>query len=94
MISVYDYHYDRYYRNVVNVKFYDTYEYAYRKYRLDFWWHGNLYVIWFSMTETPSNSYIVLNDERFNYHKIRNDKDRFIMVLNNENTKAALEELP
>lgn len=93
MIEVYDYHYDRYYRNVVNVKLYDTYEYAYCKYRLDFWWHDNLYVIWFSATETPRNSYIVLNDERFDYHKIRKDKDRFIMVLNNENTKAALETL-
>ncbi len=93
MITVYDYHYDRYYRNVVNVKLYDMYEYAYGKYRIDFWWHESLYVVWLSVTETPRHSYILLNDEPFGYFKIRENKERFIMILNNENTKAALETL-
>lgn len=93
MIAIYDYHYDRYYRNAINVKLCDTYEYTHGKYKIDFWWNENLYVIWFSMTETPSKSYILLNNERFDYYKIRKDKDRFIMILNNENTKAALEVL-
>lgn len=93
MITVYDYHYGRYYRNVVNVKLHDTYEYAYGKYRIEFWWNESLYVIWLAASETPCRSYIMLNDERFDYNKIRKDKDRFMMVLNNENTKAALEAL-
>lgn len=38
-------------------------------------------------------SYIMINNERFDYHKIRKDKGRFIMILDNENTKAALETL-
>lgn len=93
MITIYDYHYGRYYRNVVNVKLYDTYEYAYGKYKIDFWWNGSLYVIWLSATETPSHSYIMLNDEPFGYFKIRENKEKFLMILNNENTKAALETL-
>ena len=93
MITVYDYHYDRYYRNAVNVKLYDTYEYAYGKYKVDFRWNGSLYVIWLSAADTTSMSYIMLNNERFDYHKIRKDKERFLMILDNENTKAALEAL-
>ena len=93
MITIYDYHYGRYYRNVVNVKLNDTYEYTYGKYRLDFRWNGDLYVIWLSATETPSHSYIMVNNKQFGYHKIKENKEKFLMILNNENTKAALEVL-
>lgn len=93
MITIYDYHYGRYYRNVVNVKLNDTYEYTYGKYRLDFCWNGDLYVIWLSATETPSHSYIMVNNKQFGYHKIKENKEKFLMILNNENTKAALEVL-
>lgn len=91
MIIIYDNLYGITYRNVVNVKLYDTYEYVYGKYKVDFRWNGSLYVIWLSATETPSHSYILLNDEQFGYHKIRENKEKFLMILNNENTKAALE---
>jgi hypothetical protein len=93
MITIYDYHYGRYYRNVVNVKLYDTYEYTYGKYRIEFCWDGSIYVIWLCASETPLKNYILLNDERFDYNKIRENKEKFIMFLNNENTKAALEAL-
>ena len=94
MIIIYDDLYGTTYRNITDVKIMCVTIFDIPKYRIVFCFDdGKKDVLWLDQSPTRKYCYIQLGDEQFGYDEIKKDEKKFMLKLNNELTKTALETL-
>ena len=92
MIIIYDNLYGTTYRNITDILFRRITVFDVLKYRFEFWFDGSKKdVIWFDQSATRRYCYIQLGEKQYNYEEIKKNEHKFMMELNNELTKIALE---
>ena len=94
MIIIYDGLYGTIYRNITDVSIMGVTVFDILKYRIEFWFGGGKKdVLWLDPSPTRRSCYIQLGDEQYGYDEIQKDEKKFMLKLNNELTKIALENL-
>lgn len=94
MIIIYDGLYGTTYRNITDVKIRSVTVFDVHKYRIEFWFDGDKKdILWLDESPTRKYCYIQLDDKQYNYDEIKKDEKKFMLKLNNELTKIALEVL-
>lgn len=94
MIIIYDGLYGTTYRNITDVSIKSVTVFDALKYRIEFWFDGDKKdVLWLDASPTRRYCYIQLGDKQYNYDEIKKDELKFMLKLNNELTKTALETL-
>lgn len=94
MIIIYDNLYGITYRNITDVLFRDVTVFGVQKYRIEFRFDGyKKDILWLDQSPTRRYCYIQLGDKQYGYDEIKKNMQKFMMNLNNELTKAALEAL-
>lgn len=94
MIIIYDGLYGTTYRNITDAAIRSVTIFDIQKYRIEFWFDGGKKdVLWLDQSPTRKSCYIQLGDEQFDYDEIKKDEKKFMLKLNNELTKTALETL-
>ena len=92
MIIIYDNLYGTTYRNITDILFRRITVFDVLKYRIEFWFDGSKKdVIWFDQSATRRYCYIQLGEKQYNYEEIKKNEHKFMLELNNELTKIALE---
>ena len=92
MISIYDGLYGTTYRNITDILIRGITVFGALKYRIDFRFGDNRKeVLWFDESPTRRYCYIQLGEKQYNYNEIKKNEQKFMMKLNNELTKTALE---
>lgn len=94
MIIIYDSLYGITYRNITDVLFRDVTVFDVQKYRISFQFDGDKKdVLWLDQSEARMYCYIQINEKLYNYSEIKKNEYKFMLELNNELTKIALETL-
>ena len=93
MIIIYDNLYGITYRNITDIEIRSVTVFDVHKYRIVFFDDDKKYVLWVDQSPTRKYCYIQLGDEQFGYDEIKKDEKKFMLKLNNELTKTALEVL-
>ncbi len=94
MIIIYDGLYGTTYRNITDVSIRSVTVFDVQKYRIEFWFNdGKKDILWLDASPTRRYCYIQINDEQYNYDEIKKNEEKFMLKLNNELTKIALENL-
>ena len=94
MIIIYDGLYGTTYRNITDVSIKSVTVFDALKYRIEFWFDGGRKdILWLDASATRRYCYIQIDDEQYNYNDIKKNEQKFMMRLNNELTKIALEVL-
>lgn len=94
MIIIYDYLYGITYRNITDILFRKITVFDVPKYRIEFWFDSDKKdVIWLDQSASRRYCYIQLGEKQYNYEEIKKNEQKFMMELNNELTKIALEVL-
>lgn len=92
--DLYDNLYGTTYRNITDILFSRVTVFDVLKYRIEFWFDGSKKdVIWFDQSATRRYCYIQLGEKQYNYEEIKKNEHKFMLELNNELTKTALETL-
>lgn len=92
MIIIYDNLYGTTYRNITDVEIKNIIVYGEQKYKIDFRFDGDKKdVIWLDQSATRRYCYIQLGEKQYNYEEIKKNEHKFMLELNNELTKIALE---
>lgn len=92
MIIIYDNLYGTTYRNITDILFKKITAFDVLKYRIEFWFDGDKKdVIWFDQSATRRYCYIQLGEKQYNFEEIKKNEHKFMLELNNELTKTALE---
>lgn len=92
MIIIYDNLYGTTYRNITDILFRKITVFDVLKYRIEFWFDGDKKdVIWFDQSATRRYCYIQLGEKQYNFEEIKKNEHKFMLELNNELTKIALE---
>lgn len=95
MITIVDNLYGTTYTNIINVSIKSVTIFGVHKYRIEFWFDGNKKdVHWLDQSPTCRRCYIQLNDKQYDYEEIKKNEQKFMLKLNNELTKTALDSLP
>ena len=94
MIIIYDNLYGITYRNITDVVIKSVIAFDLLKYRIDFRFDGDKKeVLWLDQSATRRYCYIQLGEKQYNYEEIKKNEHKFMLELNNELTKTALEVL-
>lgn len=94
MIIIYDSLYGTTYRDITDILFKSVPVYGVQKYRIDFRFDGDKKdVLWLDQSVTRRYCYIQLGEKQYNYEEIKKNEHKFMLELNNELTKIALEAL-
>lgn len=94
MITVFDSLYGTTYTNIVDMSIKSVPVYGVHRYRIDFRFSGGKKdILWLDEGPTRRDCYIQLGDEQYKYNEIKKNEKKFILKLNNELTKTALEVL-
>ena len=92
MIIIYDNLYGTTYRNITDVEIKNIIVYGEQKYKIDFRFDGDKKdVLWLDQSATCMYCYIQINEKLYNYREIKKNEHKFMLELNNELTKIALE---
>lgn len=91
MIIIYDNLYGTTYRNITDILFRRVTVFDVLKYRIEFWFNGGKDVLWLDQSATRRYCYIQLGEKQYNYEEIKKNEHKFMLELNNELTKIALE---
>lgn len=92
MIIVHDNLYGRTYRNITNILVRGITVFGALKYRIDFWFGDNRKdVLWLDESPTRRYCYIQIGEKQYGYKEIKKNEQKFMLELNNELTKIALE---
>lgn len=92
MIIIYDNLYGITYRNITDVIIKSVTAFDLLKYRIDFRFDGDKKeVLWLDESPTRRYCYIQLGDKQYGYKEIKKNEHKFMLELNNELTKIALE---
>lgn len=95
MIIIFDSLYGTTYRNITDVLFRNVTVFGVQKYRIEFRFGDNSKdVLWLDKSPTRRHCYIQLGKKQYGYEEIRKNEQKFMMKLNNELTKVALDSLP
>lgn len=92
MIIIYDNLYGTTYRNITDVEIKNILVYGEQKYKINFRFDGDKKeVLWLGQSATRRYCYIQLGEKQYNYEEIKKNEQKFMLELNNELTKIALE---
>ena len=92
MIIIYDSLYGITYSNITDILFKRVPVYGEQKYRIDFRFDGDKKdVLWLDPSPTRKYCYIQLGNKQYGYNEIKKNERKFMLKLNNELTKTALE---
>lgn len=94
MIIIYDGLYGTTYRNITDILIRGITVFGALKYRIDFRFGDNRKdVLWLDASPTRRSCYIQLGEKQYGYEEIKKNEQKFMLKLNNELTKIALEAL-
>lgn len=94
MIIIHDHLYGTTYRNITDVLFRGVTVFGAQKYRFEFQFDGDKKdIFWLDQSPIRRYCYIQLGDKQYGYNEIKKNEQKFMLKLNNELTKSALEVL-